>query len=164
MMAYVRTILMSVVMLGLAACGTLQGVQQSPAADFPFRHNAFDLKVAWKTSRFDKGLAIDGILKNVRYQQINDVEVTVSVIDKDNRVLGSDRTLVLPYPINMGDYVPFDLTVRNVVPERGDEFQFLIKYRAYDGGPGTFTWLSRFRTDALTGAAIVDKAETSGRW
>ena len=163
-MSYVKMVLITVMMTGLVACGSLHGVYQSPVADFPFRHNAFDLKVAWKTSRIDKGLAIDGILKNVRYQQMNDVEVTVSVIDKNNKVLGSDSAFILPFPINMGDYAPFDLTIRNLVPARGDEFRFLIRYRAYDGGHGSFTWLSRFRTDALTGAAIVDESETLGKW
>src|ERR1700694_5319392 len=106
-----RMILMSVLMLGLVACGSLQSAQQSPVAEYPFRHSAYDLKVAWKTSVIDRNLVINGLLKNVRYRRIADVELTVSVIDKDNKTLASNRTLLLPVPVDMDNYVPFGLTV-----------------------------------------------------
>jgi hypothetical protein len=160
----VRMILMSVMMPGLVACGSLQSAQQSPVAEYPFRHSAFDQKVAWKTSLIDRNLVINGLLKNVRYLQIDDVELTVSVIDKDNKTLARNRTLFLPVPIKMDDYVPFGLTVENVTLTRGDVLSFLIKYRAYDGDSSSFTWLSSFKTDALTGATINEEIVNPDRW
>ena len=157
-------IMMSVLMLGLVACGTLPGVQQRPAAGYPFRHNAYDLKIAWKTDRLDRGIVIDGLLKNVRYQQIEDVEVTVSVVDKDNKTLASDRTFLLPFPLKTDEYAPFGLTLKDVALANGDVFRFLIKYRANDDDFSSFTWLSNFKADAITGATINEEVDNPDRW
>jgi hypothetical protein len=156
--------MIAAMILSLVSCGSLQSAHQSPAADFPFRHGAFDLKVAWRTSPIDKNLFIDGLVKNVRYLQIEDVELTVSVINGGNKVVASNRTFLVPSPINMDHSAPFGLKLSNVTLSRGDILRFLIKYRANDGGPGTFEWLSSFKVDALSGAAINEEVVNPDGW
>ena len=159
-----RMFMMSVLFLGLVACGSLQSVRQNPVEGYPFRHNAFDLKVAWQTSRVDKNLLIGGLLKNVRFVQMEDVELGVSVLDKAGKTLGSDKVLLLPSPILKDEYTPFSLKFENLLLSQGDILRFQIRYRANDGDRDSFDWLSNFKADAVTGATISDEVAQPGRW
>jgi hypothetical protein len=147
------------ILMALTACAAMPAAQQKPFAAFPFRHNAFDFKIAWKTSPTEQGILVDGIMKNVRYSQVDDLEVTVSVLNKGNKVLAESTTFTVPRPITMDEYRSFDLLLKKVVLTQGDVLHFLIKYRVVDDVRSSFNWVSSFSVEALTGVPIVKTEE-----
>lgn len=146
-------------LMALTACAAMPVAQQKPFAAFPFHHNAFDFKVGWKIFPTEQGLLVDGIMKNVRYSQVDDLEVTVSVLNKGNKVLAEATAFPIPRPINLDEYRSFDLLLKKVILTQGDVLHFLIQYRAVDDERSSFKWISSFSVEALTGVPIVKPEE-----
>jgi hypothetical protein len=127
--------------------------QQNPAAGFPYRHSDFDYKIAWKTTQTNDVVVIDGILKNVRYPNIELVELTVFLQGPDGKVRARATALPFPQQSKMDEVATFSVKVNKVVLNPGDTLKFLIHYSGTEGGGGGFDWHSSFAADALTGAS-----------
>jgi hypothetical protein len=156
----------SVVLVALlavfAGCTGMSAARKSPFAGYPFRHADFDFIVTWKTSPVGKSVDVDGILKNVRYFQVTDLQLWVKALNKDKKVLADESTLFLPVPLNTDDYLPFSVTLKNVTLAPGDMLKFVILCRVNEDSKSSSIWLSSFTVDAITGAAIVKEGANSG--
>lgn len=157
----VAALLATILMLTVQAPAYAEG---GPAAGLPFRHNAFDFKVAWKTTTVNQGVAIEGLLKNVRYPSVEGVDLSVRLVGKDNRVLVCGTDFPIPQRIGEYDYSPFRLVLKNGTVSKGDVLQFLIWYRINEGGQGGDRWLSSFAVDATTGAVVAKTAAKADDW
>jgi len=142
-------------LLLLSACSVNYAVTpQNPAAGFPYRHSDFDYKVAWKTSEAGNAVVIDGILKNVRYEYISSLDLTVFLVGANGKVRARTTTSPFPQQSQMDAVVPFAVKLPDVSLQKGDTFKFAIHYTGSDGGPGSGVDLnSAFAVDAMTGAA-----------
>ena len=159
-----RIAAMLVLALAVPAVASEYGAATAPVQGFPYRHSAFDFRVAWKTSQTDKGALVQGLMKNVRYAYVEGVEVTVSLVNKDGKVLARRTDFAVPQQVAMGEVREFDLPLSHVAFSSGDKLEFTIRYRANEGGEDSFTWMSSFTVDALTGAPIPAPAATSDEW
>jgi hypothetical protein len=135
------------------ACAT-PPVSQRPLDEYPYRHEAFDLKVAWKTAPTPLGTRVEGMLQNVRYLQIRDVEVTVLLLDPTKRELAKSRSFTAPNYIYQDERASFDLSLPNVAPRKGDLLQFIINYYAVEDNENSLVWVTSFTVDALTGVQV----------
>ncbi|KAF0220612.1 MAG: hypothetical protein FD174_936 [Geobacteraceae bacterium] len=159
-----KIISIAAMLLSLSACTMDEYVRRDPVADLPYRHSDFDFKVAWKTYLTDQGLNIEGLLKNVRYAQVESVTLYVSLLNSENKVLASDRTFPIPQTIKMDYYVPFDVILKNAAPQKGDRLKFVIDYKAQEGNEGASRWISYFTVDALTGIGFKESIKDTGQW
>ncbi|BCS54216.1 hypothetical protein [Geobacter sp. SVR] len=150
------TILLMLAMFALQACSTQYVVQRDLGA-YPFNHRDFDYHVAWKTSQPGDGVVIDGLLRNVRYASIDEIEVTVDLVAPD----GKDRSHATVFPVpqysRQDDVVPFGLKLPNVAAmSQGDTLRFMLHYRGSDGGgdDNGIEWRSVFTVNAMSGAEV----------
>jgi hypothetical protein len=150
----VRWVLMMVMMTALAGCAAWNAERPNPVAGLPYHHSDFDLKVAWKTSLTDEGLVVEGLIKNVRYAYMRDLDVTVALLDREKRVLAEHGELLVPVSLYIDYDQPFSVVLRDARPAPGDLLRFRITYRAVEGADSIFNWLSIFTVDAATGAAV----------
>jgi hypothetical protein len=140
-------------------CASLQAPKPKPFAGLPFRHNGFDFKKAWKATPSPQGVVVQGVLKNIRYLRVEEVEITVSIQRKGDKIIAEDTTFLLGV-IDKDEYRDFALVLKNASAYPGDLIHFLIKYRAIDGG-STYGWTSDFTADAVTGVPIRKEEEMS---
>jgi hypothetical protein len=164
MTCFGRTLALLTLLACLAGCAAMSAPERNPAAGYPFRHADFDFKVAWKITPSGTGIALDGLLKNVRYARVEDIHLTVKLLSSKNKVLAEQSTLFLPLPLEMDDYRPFSVTLANVKPAPGDLLNFSILYRVIDDRRSTFSWLSLFTVDALTGASVGQGGADRDGW
>ena len=159
-------ILALILLLLLSACSAqYAAIQQNPSAGFPFRHSDFDYKAAWKTSEANNVVAIDGILKNVRYPYIDGLDLTVFLQGTDGNVRARATTLPYPQQSQEGDVVYFNAKLNNVTLNQGDTFYFVISYMAAQGGmDGVLNWNSTFAVDAMTGTELNKDNQKSEGW
>ena len=148
-------LLATLVSLGVAGCPAHVNAPAgpTPVADLPFRYAEYDFKLAWKIVPSGQGIALDGLIKNVLYPNVDGLEVTVSLLAPDGRVLARGTDYPIPPQIGYDETRQFfvKLVQGKVVP--GERLQFELLYRATDGSVGF--WLSRFQVDAITGAGIT---------
>lgn len=147
-------------LLLLTACGLQQFARHTNVAGYPDRHDDFDYKYAWKTTSTDHGVVIEGFMKNVRYYNIDSVELTVYVLGKDGKILARPATFPMPQMTREGDVVHFSLMLRDIKPAHGDVYQFLVHYSNGEVGH----WISSFKADAVTGAVIRPQSRNPDEW
>jgi hypothetical protein len=157
---FARMAILLVLLLTVTGAGSPYGADGGPPAAYPYRHSAFDFSTVWKTTPAGQGIAIEGLLKNVRYAFVDDLEMTVALRNKDNKLLAKETTFLTPQPLRNGEARPFSLNLRNVAISPGDVLQFSIKCRVDEGRDESFIWLSSFEVDAATGAAMDGEGRT----
>lgn len=151
-------------LLVLTACGQ-RYVKHSNVAGYPNRYADFDYKYAWKTATTDQGVVIDGVMKNVRYAYIDSVLLKVSVPGKDEKIVASASTFPMPQQTRQEDVIRFSLLLKDFKPAPGDVYQFLVHYTGNEGGNRSgIDWISSFKVDAVTGAAIRAPDGSADEW
>lgn len=153
-----RIVTLLALLVAVAGAGPLYGADAGSAAEFPYRHGAFDFIVVWNSTPADKGIVIEGRLKNVRYAYVDDLELTVA-LRRGDKSLAKETVFLTPQPVRNGEARPFSLKLGNVARLPGDLFQFTIKYRVDEGRDERFTWLSSFVVDASTGTAVEEEGK-----
>ncbi len=163
-MALLLRIVSLVMLCMLSALPDLHAAGTSPVSDLPYRHSAFDFKYAWKAAPLGQGMAIEGLVKNIRYFNVEGAVLTVSLLNGERKVLAEATTFPIPQQIRMDEVRPFDMVLKGAAPNPGDRLRFLISYRAFDGRDGVGFWMSSFTVDATTGAVLAEKVKPATGW
>ena len=152
------------VLISLTACATSDAVKHNPAETFTYQHRAFDLRYAWKTSQTDQGVRVDGLIRNIRYANIERIDIKVSLLNKAHQLISEGVAYPVPQPIQINEYRNFDLLLKNAKISEGDLLQFLVNYSASEGQNG-INWTSNFTVKAATGALVGTAEEkTEEEW
>jgi hypothetical protein len=141
-------------LLAIAASPVQAAVGQGPFAGYPNRYSGFDYKLGWQVSQDSQGVAIEGVLKNLRYGYVDSLTLSVRLVDREGRVVARNTTFTIPQRMSSADYRTFSLKLDKVSPTKGETLQFMIWSSGSEGGDGGFTWLSSFMADATTGAVL----------
>ena len=131
------------VMIVFSGCATLVDVSQERFNALPQHYSQFDMKMAWNTKTTDAGTVINGMVKNVRYLDMVDVEVWVSLLDGSGKTLGRASTFILPISLKKYDTAAFSLTLP-VKAVEGTKLQFTYRYRAPDDLDDSGFWMQSF--------------------
>jgi hypothetical protein len=161
-----RIALAAALLLALSACATSSNstvpTRNNPVAGYSFIHRDFDLRYAWNTKRSDSGLRVEGLVKNVRYPKVDNLEVKVMLVSRSHQVLAEGIAFPLPQPIDIGDFRSFAVVLQGAQPMPGDQLQFVASYAA-NAAQGSFSWTSNFAVDALSGKLVGPK-ESETEW
>jgi len=152
-MRWISKTLMLAFLLIVTAC-TAHDIEthRYPAEGFPFRHSDFDFKVAWKVTKLNNVVKIDGILKNTRYAFIDNLDVTIYLMGLDGKIRARTASIPTQQQSHRNDVIPFSASLKNISLHQEDTLLFLIHYLGDDGGHDTVDWHSSFAVDAITGA------------
>lgn len=147
----VRIALVLAVLALLPACATAP--KPNPAAGYSFIHREFDLHWAWSTKQVGQDLQVDGLLKNVRYPRVESLEVNVALLDKSRKTIARGTSFPVPQPIDVDDYRPFDVVLKNARISEGDLLQFVVNYVG-SAATSSVSWTSSFTLNARTGQPV----------
>ncbi|GFO67982.1 hypothetical protein GMLC_15610 [Geomonas limicola] len=148
----VRLAALLAVCVALGACATEQGMVRSPAADYRYIYKDFDLRYAWRLAPVAEGVKVEGLIKNVRGQRMENLEVRVALLDKNHKVLGEALAHPLPQPIDSDDFRSFELHLPKA-QEPGLMLRFIVNY-VVSSSQGSYSWTSNFTVDAATGQRL----------
>lgn|GEM_PF-667086 len=163
-MSTFRKMLAVLAVLLVTGCGVHRYAHDADVSGYPYRHADFDYKYAWKTTTTDQGVAIDGVMKNVRYPYIDSIILKVEVLDRDGNRRSGASDFPHPQQTREGDVSRFSLLLRDVRPAAGDSFRFTVHYTGNEGSDQKINWISIFTADALTGTIIRPPGKTPDRW
>jgi len=153
----ITMLILAALFLAPLGCASMQAPKAEPFAEFPFRHDGYDLKSAWRTSPSQQGLVVEVALKNERYVSVDELELQVSLLTQGSKVIVEERAL-LPGSLRNDEYGNLVVVLKNASASPGDRLHFRLQYSATDGSTG-YKWMSDFTVDALTGVRIPDKNE-----
>ncbi len=143
---------------------TAMAAETDPAAAFPYRYTAFDINVAWTIVKTDSALDVRGLIKNLRYGQLEDLDISVSLLDKEKKSLAVGGALPIPIVLKPDDYVSFSAPLKGAVLRPGAMLQFVIRYRVHEGADEDYGWMTSFLADAASGEVLDLRPKPSTSW
>ena len=130
----------------MGACATYRDTGSKRLQTLTQRYTQFDLTMAWETKVVAGNTLVDGVVKNLRYAYMYDLEIWVAVLDPAGRVAARSVSIVIPYQLELDHTAEFSLKLPVAVTP-GSRLRFTYKYRGSDGdgselGGGVNWWQS----------------------
>ena len=132
----------------LAGCATYPDTDRVRLESLPQRYSQFDLVMGWETRVQSGETVLDGVVRNVRYYMMRDLEIWVALLDERGKVMARGMTFIIPSDLGMDKSAPFTVKLPVAVAP-GDRLRFTYKYRGSDGGDGRergVEWMQSFES------------------
>lgn len=147
---FIRTIMISAL---VAACASYPDLDRARLETPPQRYAQFDLVMGWEIGVDNAHTTVEGVVRNVRYYMMRDLEIWVSLLDREGKVAARAMTFIIPSDLGMDQSAPFTVKLPAAVSP-GDRLRFTYKYRGSDGGDGMergIDWMQSFEAVAPAG-------------
>jgi hypothetical protein len=135
-----------------AGCSSYRDTSRQRMQALPQHYSQFDLRMGWATRAANGKTVVEGVVKNVRYAVMYDLEVWVAVLDAAGKVRVRSVSFVIPRQLNLDETAEFSLKLP-VVVEPGTRLRFTYRYRGSEGGEGVggglergTNWMQSFET------------------
>jgi hypothetical protein len=128
-----RALILAVTALLLAGCASYPDTTKQRMESLPQHYSQFDLVIGWETKVQGGKTLIDGIVKNVRYAYMYDLEIWVGVLDPSGKVHSRAVGFVIPRQLNYDQLANFSVELP-VAVEPGSRLRFTYQYRGSEGG------------------------------
>lgn len=108
------------------------------------QYTNFDVKMEWDIKIIDRKTVIDGLIRNIRYSKMEDIEIWVKHLDANGKTVARAVDLVMPRQLDLNAVASFTVILLTIVPHSAD-LVFTYKYNGYDGGDGS-NWMQSFES------------------
>jgi hypothetical protein len=134
----------------LGGCASVPDVKQQRLQSLPQHYSQFDVEIAWQAKSVGGQSLIEGELKSIRYQYMDNIEVWVEVLDAVGKPVARSVSYIIPHEVKQGEIEPFSVKLPVAVPP-GTRLRFTYKYDGTDGGDSK----GDFRTQSFVAAIAV---------
>ena len=114
----------------------------------PHHYSQFDVNVGWAATSGNSATTINGIIKNVRYIRMDDLEVWVSLVDAKGNLVARSVDYIIPSKLDRDDVATFTIILPAAAPADA-KLIFTYKYVGNDGGGddgGATKWMQSFES------------------
>lgn len=132
-------------LVALNGCATYRNNDLERMQTLPQNYSQFDVRIAWEVKAVDNSTIIDGIIKNIRYYEMDELEIWVWSLDDHGKEIYRSSAFV--YKLKENETAPF--TVKLPIAAPGTKLQFLYRYIGNDGGSeanGAVRWSQSFES------------------
>jgi len=122
---------------------------KSRMSQMPQHYSQFDVKMGWAVTGVNSSTIINGIIKNVRYTTMDNIEIWASLVDAKGKLLTRSVDYVLPIRLDRDDVAPFNIILPTAAPT-DSKLIFTYKYVGEDGGAeggGSTKWMQSFESE-----------------
>lgn len=142
-----KYIILAAVMAFFGGCATYRDIYQEQLDNLPQHYSQFDLVLAWKIVAAGSETDIEGVVKNVRYAHIDNIEIWVSVLSPAGKPEARSVSFVIPRMLELDEIAPFSLKLpAQTTP--GAKLLFTYMYKAYEGGDKRgLRWMQSFEAE-----------------
>jgi hypothetical protein len=137
-----RVAILAIALLLSVGCATYQDTGRQRLQALPQHYSQFDLVMGWETRVVGGKTVVDGVLKNVRYAEMYDLEIWVAVLDQAGKVKARSVSYVIPRKLDLDQSADFSLKLP-VAAAPGTRLRFTYRYRGSEGGEGLGGGLER---------------------
>ena len=143
----VKRFLVLVLMLALTGgCAPYRDIYGEELDSLPFHYSQFDLRLAWNITVAGPETLIEGVVKNVRYAEVDGVEIWVSALDARGGTVARSASFVIPRQLKEDDIAPFSVKLP-LAAEPGTKLLFTYRYHAHEDSDDDMGWMQSFRAE-----------------
>jgi len=125
-----NSIVIVLCVLLIGGCATYRNDLQKMFQRLPQQYSEFDLKMAWEAKSVDNSTLINGVVKNIRYYEMDDLEIWVEALDSEGHEI--HRAVDYIYTLKENEVARFTLKIPQVAP--GSKLRFRYNYIGSEGG------------------------------
>jgi hypothetical protein len=107
----VRSIIIILLMLAMAACGINRRELDSNPPFAPHHYGSFDVEIAWQAERAGRNVRLSGTVTNHRYAFLRDLELKGRLLDAEGETLARETVADFPTYIPPGKSAPFHMNL-----------------------------------------------------
>jgi len=114
----------------------------------PQHYSQFDVNMGWDVTAEHGTTIINGVIQNIRYATMEDIEIWVSSVDAKGKTISRSVSYVIPRSLNRDDVSSFSVTLPTTAAQ-GSKLVFTYKYNGFDGGgsdDGGTNWMQSFES------------------
>jgi hypothetical protein len=126
-------------------CTTHISLNSDRLASLPQHYSQFDMALAWEIKPAELKTTVEGVVKNLRYAQMDSIDIWVAVVDAAGKAGEGSVCYIIPHQIKQDEVAQFSLELP-VLVAAGTLLQFTYKYQGSDGGEGGVNWMQSFET------------------
>ena len=146
MLRNIIVLVCSVIML--AGFSSISDKLKEEMVNLPQHYTQFDVKLGWEVTAGTDSTTVEGIVQNVRYARMENIEIWVSAFDSSGKQIGRAPSFIIPSQLDMSDLASFSMKLP-VATTPGAKLVFTYKYVASDGGSddgGGINWMQSFES------------------
>jgi hypothetical protein len=143
-----KTIVLMCALLLLGGFTSLSDRLKEQLITSPQHYSQFDVRMGWDVKADNGNTIINGVIQNVRYATMEDLEIWVSSLDANGKVVSRSVGYVIPRILDRDDLTSFSVTLPTAATP-GTKLLFTYKYDGYDGGGsdgGGINWMQSFES------------------
>jgi hypothetical protein len=141
-----KSLFLIMIVLFMSGCTGYVNDSLQRMKTLPEHYTQFDAKLAWEVKSLDNSTVINGVIENIRYYEMSEVEVWVYALDANGKE--KHRGVDMVYQIKQNEANSF--TVKLPRLDSGTRLQFLYRYLGLngDGGDGSVAvyWSQSFES------------------
>ncbi|MBJ6725416.1 FxLYD domain-containing protein [Geomesophilobacter sediminis] len=120
-------------LLFLGGCAVGPNPNDVALGNLPQHYRHFDAELAWGVRDTPSGAVVDGVIKNVRYAYLTNIEVYVALLDQQGKEASRSVGYVVPVQLPMDQSASFSVKLKRAAPP-GSRLRFTYVYYFNEGG------------------------------
>ena len=141
-----NSMICAIILLLMSGCATYRNGNLDRMQTLPQHYAQFDLKLAWEVKAVDGSTVIDGVVKNIRYYEMDELEIWVLSLDAEGKE--EHRAVDYVYRLKDNEVAQFTLKIPRVAS--GSKLRFIYRYIGHDGGGesgNALSWMQSFESE-----------------
>lgn len=110
----------------------------------PYNYSNFDAKLSWRVTTDAEGTAVEGVIHNVRYTYMENIEIWVTLQEASGATIARSTDYISR--LHLDDSASFRVSFPIIAPP-GAKLLFTYKYQGNDGGDGGNSWMQSFEAE-----------------
>lgn len=130
----------------LNGCVTYRNDSLERMQTLPQHHSQFDAKLAWQVKSDGSSTVIEGVVQNIRYYEMDELEIWVFVLDAK----GKEVYHAADFVYSLKEHEAAQFMLKMPLSASGTRLRFLYRYTGLDGGGesgGASKWSQSFETN-----------------
>ena len=139
-------IFISLILLLVGGCATYRNDLPDRLLALPQHYDQFDAKLAWDVKAVGGSTEINGVIKNIRYYEMEDLEIRVWSLDAGGKP--THQAVDFVYSLKENETGHFTLKIPRATS--GTKLRFMYRYVGNEGGSdsgGSLSWRQSFESE-----------------
>ena len=138
-----KSLLVVMILLMAGGCATYRDDSLARMETLPLHYEKFDVQMAWEVRSAKGSTVIDGVIKNIRYFEMSQLQIQVSSLDENGKKVHQAVDFI--NTLRENEAGTFTLKLPQL--ESGSRLRFIYSYIGTDGGrSGGTLWEQSFES------------------
>lgn len=101
---------------------------------YPHSYAFYDLALSWETKRNDTSVTIEGIVKNISYYYLRDLEISATLLDSKGKSISKETFFVIPSLLSLDQTESFRFHLPVKPGLHPEKLRIFYRYRLAEEG------------------------------